>query len=54
MRLILDCCKYAKEEQRIAEGLGSMAEYYMLLKPPDKSIPTVEVKELTGGETPNE
>ncbi len=43
MRLIFDCCKGAKEEQRLTDGYGdgTIHEFY-LIKPTDKPRPPVD------------
>ncbi|MFH1603982.1 MAG: hypothetical protein ABIH03_08750 [Pseudomonadota bacterium] len=41
MRLIFDCCKGAKEEKRLLDGIGVGAEYTFHLHPP-KEIPPPE------------
>ena len=44
MKMILDCCRFAKEEQRLLDGIGVGAEYKLVIQPPEpKAIPDDEV-----------
>jgi hypothetical protein len=43
LRIVLDCVKCIKEEQRLLDGLGVGTEYRLILKPPPGAV--VEEKE---------